>query len=222
MADLKIEYRETEKLTPYVRNARTHSERQIQQIAASIQEFGFVNPILVNSQGVIVAGHGRLMAAMSLGMKQVPCVDIGYLSERQWKALMLADNRIALNAGWDFEKLAEELSDLAEADFDLELTGFDEQEIDSLLKDDQALLPDRFQSEMLPTERTGRDEPGKQEGDLVQMPRTTDDHHSTFELVMLHTNKVRLVEVLSAIKEEQNFSKVEEALMFLVEQYGAE
>jgi DNA modification methylase len=144
MADLKITYREVSKLTPYVGNARTHSEKQVQQIAASIEEFGFVNPILVNGQGVVIAGHGRLMAAISLGMKTVPCIDVGYLSERQWKALVLADNRIAMSAGWDFEKLSEELSSLAERDFDLDLLGFDEQELDGLLKADAEILPEDF------------------------------------------------------------------------------
>jgi hypothetical protein len=144
MANLKIEYREVTSLTPYLNNARTHSDQQVHQLAASIKEFGFVNPILLDSNDVIIAGHGRLMAAMSLQMEKVPCVKVGYLSDRQVKALVLADNRIAMSAGWDFEKLSEELSSLAYSDFDLDLLGFDEQELDGLLKADADILPESF------------------------------------------------------------------------------
>jgi DNA modification methylase len=129
----KIEYLETEKLVPYARNSRTHSDEQVQQIMGSIKEFGFTNPILVDAEGLIIAGHGRTMAAQRLGMKEVPCLRLGHLTESQKKAYVIADNKLALNAGWDDEMLRLELADLQDADFDLSLTGFDDDELNALL-----------------------------------------------------------------------------------------
>ena len=119
-------------LTPYARNARTHSDEQVAQIAASIKEFGWTNPILVDADGVIIAGHGRTMAAQRLGMKEVPCLRLSHLTEAQKRAYVIADNKLALNAGWDGEMLSVEFSDLEEMGFDLDLTGFDAAEIDAL------------------------------------------------------------------------------------------
>ena len=129
----EIEYLETEKLVPYARNSRTHSDEQVQQIMGSIKEFGFTNPILVDAEGLIIAGHGRTMAAQRLGMKEVPCLRLGHLTESQKKAYVIADNKLALNAGWDDEMLRLELADLQDADFDLSLTGFDDDELNALL-----------------------------------------------------------------------------------------
>ncbi|ASJ23838.1 site-specific DNA-methyltransferase [Laribacter hongkongensis] len=121
----KIEQWPTAKLLPYARNARTHSEEQVAQIAASIAEFGFTNPILAGSDGVIVAGHGRLAAAQKLGLDLVPVVVLDHLSPTQRRALVIADNRIAENAGWDDAMLRIEIAALQDDDFDLSLTGFD-------------------------------------------------------------------------------------------------
>ncbi len=121
----KIEQWPTAKLLPYARNARTHSDAQIAQIAASIAEFGFTNPSLAGSDGVIVAGHGRLAAAQKLGLEVVPVVVLDHLSPTQRRALVIADNRIAENAGWDEAMLCVELAALADDDFDVALTGFD-------------------------------------------------------------------------------------------------
>ena len=129
----KIEHWTIDKLVPYARNARTHSPAQINQIAASIAEFGFTNPILVGSDGVIIAGHGRLEAARKLGMQTVPVIVLDHLTPTQRRALVIADNRIAENAGWDEEMLSLELAELQEHDFDLELTGFSDEEINRLL-----------------------------------------------------------------------------------------
>jgi len=129
----KIEHWPIDKLIPYARNARTHSPAQIDQIAASIAEFGFTNPILVGSDGVIVAGHGRLEAARKLGMKTVPVIVLDHLTPTQRRALVIADNRIAENAGWDVEMLSLELAELQELDYDLELTGFSNEELNRLL-----------------------------------------------------------------------------------------
>ncbi len=125
----KLEHWPIERLLPYIRNARTHSEEQIAQIAASIAEFGFTAPILAGSDGVIVAGHGRLAAARKLGLATVPVVVLEHLTPTQRRALVIADNKIAENAGWDDELLRLELADLQEANFDLALTGFDADEL---------------------------------------------------------------------------------------------
>lgn len=122
-------------LVPYARNSRTHSPEQIAQVAASIREFGFTNPVLIDGEGGIIAGHARVMAARSLGLSEVPCIRIGHLSEAQKRAYVIADNKLALNAGWDDELLAVELRELDDLGFDLALTGFDSNELDELLAD---------------------------------------------------------------------------------------
>ncbi|WP_445938357.1 site-specific DNA-methyltransferase [Pseudomonas sp.] len=132
----KIEQWPIAKLLPYARNARTHSDEQVAQIAASIAEFGFTNPILAGSDGVIVAGHGRLAAAHKLGLKQVPVVVLEHLSSTQRRALVIADNRIAENAGWDDAMLRVELAALQGDDFDLSLTGFDADALAELMADE--------------------------------------------------------------------------------------
>jgi DNA modification methylase len=119
-------------LVPYARNARTHSDAQVAQIAASIREFGFTNPILVDGDRGIIAGHGRLLAARKLGLTEVPTIELGHLSEAQRRAYILADNRLALSAGWDDDLLRIELGDLQAEGFDLSLTGFDLGEIEAL------------------------------------------------------------------------------------------
>ena len=130
---MQIESLALEALIPYARNSRTHSEAQVAQIAASIREFGFTNPVLIDADGGIIAGHGRVMAARKLGLSEVPCIRLGYLSEAQKRAYVIADNKLALNAGWDEEMLALELVELGELDFDLDLTGFTQDEIDALM-----------------------------------------------------------------------------------------
>lgn len=134
---LKIDYQPVEALLPYARNARTHSDKQISQIAASIRQFGFVNPILVGDANTIIAGHGRLAAARQLGLAEVPTVALSHLSDAERKALVIADNRLAELAGWDEELLRLEIRGLAELDldFELEITGFETAELDALLAD---------------------------------------------------------------------------------------
>ena len=122
----------TDKLVPYARNSRTHNDEQIAQIMASIKEFGFTNPILIGSDNVIIAGHGRLIAAQRLGMAEVPVIRLPNLTETQRKALVIADNKIALNAGWDEQMLALEMQELDEADFDIDLLGFNPDELKKL------------------------------------------------------------------------------------------
>jgi DNA modification methylase len=122
-----------DRLLPYVRNARTHSDEQVAQIAASIAEFGWTSPILTSSDGIIIAGHARLLAARKLGMTEVPVIVLDHLTEAQRRALVIADNRLALNAGWDEEMLRVEIEALREDDFNLELLGFADDEIEALL-----------------------------------------------------------------------------------------
>ena len=129
----KVERWPLERLIPHARNARTHSEEQVAQIAGSIAEFGFVNPILVGDDGVIVAGHGRVLAARKLGLSEAPVIVLSHLTPTQRRALMIADNAIATSAGWNDEMLAAELAALKEEAFDLDLLGFDDAEIDRLL-----------------------------------------------------------------------------------------
>lgn len=126
---LKYSLKSVSELTANPRNARTHSKKQIEKIAKSIKEFGFISPAIIDDKGVLVAGHGRLEAAKSLGMTEIPCITASHLSEKQLRAYMLADNRIQMDAGWDEEILKVELNDLAGMDFDLSLTGFDLSEI---------------------------------------------------------------------------------------------
>lgn len=133
MEKLNIEYRPTESLIPFANNARTHSDEQIAQIAASIREFGFNNPILVDGERGIIAGHGRLLGARKLGLDSVPVIELAHLSPTQKRAYILADNRLAENAGWDKELLALELTDLKLSEFDLDLLGFTDDELNELL-----------------------------------------------------------------------------------------
>lgn len=126
---LEVIYKNIDDLIPYVNNTRTHSEEQVNQIASSIKEFSFTNPVLIDEQGGLIAGHGRVMGAKKLGLKEVPTITLNNLTEAQKKAYIIADNKIALNAGWDEELLKIELQALQEMDFDLSLTGFSDEEL---------------------------------------------------------------------------------------------
>lgn len=135
MAAIQIVEQEISALRPYKRNARTHSKKQVKQIAASIERFGFTNPVLVTDDGEIIAGHGRVEAAKTLGWKRVPTLTLSHLSEADRRAYVLADNKLALNAGWDREILAIELQGLVDLHYDVELTGFSLAETDFILDD---------------------------------------------------------------------------------------
>ena len=161
---MKITQKKIDSLIPYINNSRTHSDEQVAQIAASIKEFGWTNPILVDGDNSIIAGHGRLLAARKLGYKEVPTIELADLTETQKKAYIIADNRLALNAGWDNELLTIELNDLLADGFALELLGFDPKELDALLEPevmqgltDEDAVPD------VP------DEPATKLGDIYQL-----------------------------------------------------
>jgi hypothetical protein len=131
--NLAIKYKETKEIIPYINNSRTHSESQVQQVASSIKEFGFTNPILIDQDGGIIAGHGRLLAAQLLNLKTVPTITIEGLTEFQKKAYVIADNKLALNAGWNDELLKVEIDMLSDNGFDISLLGFDKDEIIDIL-----------------------------------------------------------------------------------------
>jgi DNA modification methylase len=135
MTNLQVVTWPVEKLIPFVRNARTHSAEQVAQVAASIAEFGWTNPILAGADGIVIAGHARLLAARKLGMTEVPVIVLDHLTESQRRALVLADNRLALNAGWDEEMLRVEMAALDDDGFNLEVVGFTDEEIADLLRD---------------------------------------------------------------------------------------
>ena len=137
-----MELVEINKLVPYVNNARTHSPEQINKLRSSLREFGFINPVIIDNDYGIIAGHGRVIAAREEGIDKVPCVFVDHLTEAQKKAYIIADNRMALDAGWDEELLRVEIEALQAEAFDVSLTGFDEKEITDLFKDTQAEVKD--------------------------------------------------------------------------------
>lgn len=161
---MQIIYKKVDDLIPYINNSRTHSEEQVNQICASINEFGFTNPLLIDEKDNIIAGHGRLMASKKLGMEEVPCIVLEGLTEAQKKAYIIADNKMALNAGWDDELLKIELENLKELDFDLELTGFNVDELDDIFqaKEEQEIVEDDFEVDL-------PEEPKAKLGDIYQL-----------------------------------------------------
>ena len=162
---MQIIYKKVSDLIPYVNNSRTHSEMQVNQICASINEFGFTNPLLIDEKDNIIAGHGRLLASKKLNMEEVPCIVLEGLTEAQKKAYIIADNKMALNAGWDEELLKIELENLKELNFDLELTGFDIDELDDILgidEEEKEVEEDDFEIEV-------PEEPKAKLGDIYQL-----------------------------------------------------
>lgn len=155
LEDQRIERRAVGSLKPYAGNARTHSKAQVRQIAESIKRFGFVNPVLTGDDGEIVAGHGRVLAAKELGMREVPTIRLSHLSAAERRAYVIADNKLALNAGWDIDLLASELNALVELDFDLTLTGFGTAEIDRILADADLAATDERPEDAVPASRPG-------------------------------------------------------------------
>ena len=149
----KIEMLAVTALVPYARNSRTHSKEQIAQIARSIQEFGFTNPVLIDGQGGIVAGHGRVLAAQSIGVGSVPCLRVDWPTEAQKKAYVIADNQLALQAGWDDEVLAAELRELQDISYDLSLTGFASDEVAELLASLDATPEGQTEADAVPEVR---------------------------------------------------------------------
>jgi len=162
---LAVEQWSISKLLRYPNNAREHSDSQVEQIAKSIKEFGFVNPVLVDADGVLIAGHGRLLSAQTLKMKEVPVIQLGHLTEAQAKALRLADNQLALNSSWNAELLSIELRDLKLANYDLQLLGFEQHTLDWF---------------------TGGGSMVDANGEWVGMPEFTQEDKTAFRTVKIH------------------------------------
>ena len=151
---MEIIYKKINELKPYENNSRTHDESQIKQICESIKEYGWTNPVLIDEKGMIIAGHGRVEAGKKLDIKEVPCIVLSGLTEAQKKAYVIADNKMALNAGWDFNLLSLELENLKELDFDLELTGFSADEIDGLLSTNEDIENNDYEEQDLKENNT--------------------------------------------------------------------
>lgn len=212
MNNITIEQRLTSSLVPYAGNARTHPEHQIDIVCQSIKEFGFYNPIIINEDGIIIAGHGRVLAANKLGMETVPVIVLEGLTDKQRRALTLADNKSALHAGWDLEKVREEIARLSEEDYNLELTAFMDHELEALLRDDKFILPPDYEPQLVQIHQT-QSLPIK-EG--AKKPNVSDENFSRFDVVMNHESKIELVELLNDIKNDLMLEKIEDALMELV------
>ncbi len=161
--DIQIERWSLERLIPFARNPRTHTEEQVAQIAASIVEFGWTNPVLVGADGVIIAGHARVMAARKLGMADAPVIVLDHLSEAQRRALVIADNQLALNAGWDEELLRGLLAELREDDFNLDVLGFSDEELNAVLTEAPELAKGLTDEDAVPEPL---EEPVTRRGDL--------------------------------------------------------
>lgn len=197
-----IEYVGLDKLTPYARNSRTHSSEQVKQIAASIREFGFTNPVLIDDEGTIIAGHGRVLAAQHLQLPEVPCIRLGYLTETQRRAYVIADNKLALNADWDVDLLQLTIKELSDEQYDIALLGFNASELAQVID---------------PVDRTfDTYDLSEQDTDADKEPTKTTDGYAEFAIVLAIENKQRLLRRLNEVKRENNMATNEDALMWIV------
>lgn len=174
-SEITVVYEKPEDLNPYGGNAREHSDEQINQIIESITEFGFLNPVILGKDKLVLAGHGRLEASLRMKLDVIPTIPVGHLSERQQKAFVIADNKIAENSRFDFAKLGKELDALVNEDYDIEVLGFNEQEIDAILKDDAGILPEdtTIETRKVETTKLGRadEQPPKEDEEPQYNPK---------------------------------------------------
>ena len=226
---LKIKYRSVTELVPYAQNARKHDAKNVGEIAAAIQRFGFLDPVGIDHDGVIVWGHGRVLAAELLGMETVPTITLpADLSPEEVRALRIAHNKLAEKSGWDNDVLRLELEDLKGLDFDLAATGFDSHELDNLLRDVErdfaAFEPPR---RVMPSITVGEEEPDDSDEEEEEAtppppapePRSSDDQYSQFSIVMLHENKLWLMDLLAKVRNDKGLDKLEDALMEIARSY---
>ena len=205
MEKASIEYVSLETLIPYANNARKHSGEQVAQIAASIREFGFNNPVLVGADNGIIAGHGRVMAARKLGLEAVPCLRLDHLTETQRKAYILADNRLAeLGGGWDEEMLKLEMEQLQELKFNINFTGFNESEVDALLNQ---------------IDETTNTEKGK--NPLEKLDKYLESETKVLSISFESGEFISVVNRLDKIMEEKDFSSYSPLLVMLIDFYEA-
>lgn len=174
-------------LIPYANNSRVHSDEQVNQIAASIKEFGFLNPIIIDGDNGIIAGHGRVMAANKLGIKELPCVDASHLSPAQKKAYVIADNKLALNAEWDFDLLKIEIESLQEDDFKLDLLGFDVDELNGILGFDDIAEEDEEESEQ------DYEDKYKEQYGVIIMCKSAEEQEKIFNKMQQNGYEVKVV-----------------------------
>ena len=187
MTDLSIEYKSVDDLIPYVNNSRTHSDEQVTQVAASIKEFGFTNPILIDENNGIIAGHGRLMAAKKLKLEQVPTITLEGLTDAQRKAYVIADNKLALNAGWDFDLLKIEIESLQEDDFKLDLLGFDVDELNGILGFDDIAEEDEEEPEQ------DYEDKYKEQYGVIIMCKSAEEQEKIFNKMQQNGYEVKVV-----------------------------
>ena len=183
----QIEPRDTDSLIPYANNARTHSVEQVAQVAASIKEFGFTNPVLIDEQGGVIAGHGRVMAAKKLGLSEVPCIVLDGLSDAQKRAYTIADNKLALNSGWDNELLKIEIESLQEDDFKIDLLGFDIDGLNEILGFDDIAEEDE--------EEPGQDyeDNYKEQYGVIIMCKNAEEQEKVFNKMQQNGYEVKVV-----------------------------
>ena len=187
MTDLSIEYKNVDDLIPYVNNSRTHSDEQVTQVAASIKEFGFTNPILIDENNGIIAGHGRLMAAKKLKLEQVPTITLEGLTDAQRKAYVIADNKLALNAEWDFDLLKVEIESLQEDDFKLDLLGFDIDELSEILGFDDIAEEDEEEPEQ------DYEDKYKEQYGVIIMCKSAEEQEKIFNKMQQNGYEVKVV-----------------------------
>ena len=187
MTDLSIEYKRVDGLIPYVNNSRTHSDEQVTQVAASIKEFGFTNPILIDENNGIIAGHGRLMAAKKLKLEQVPTITLKGLTDAQRKAYVIADNKLALNAEWDFDLLKIEIESLQEDDFKLDLLGFDVDELNGILGFDDIAEEDEEEPEQ------DYEDNYKEQYGVIIMCKSAEEQEKVFNKMQQNGYEVKVV-----------------------------
>lgn len=236
MNQLKIKYVAVADLIPYAANAKDHSPEQVATLADSIRRYGFNAPVLVDPDGVLIAGHGRILAAKHAGLEKVPAITLGHLTPEQVRAYRLADNKIAELGGWNEEVLRRELNALAEIDVDLSGIGFSDSELADLLADIEPAAsfgtsyeePKREPSREAgstapagdPTRVDAVDEDGTDEQPAKEeTPTASGEKYSSFEVVMVHGEKLALVDTLHKIREKFAYDKLSDALMHLVRMY---
>lgn len=211
----KIEQVKVADLTPYAGNARVHDDAQVQQIANSIAEFGFNAPILIDGEGVIIAGHGRAKAAQVLGLETVPAIRLTHLTDVQRRAYILADNKIALNSSWDADLLTLEIDQLEELGVDMALMGFSDDDFttdDAPAADDATGGTSGFDG--------GDGDDGEQRQPEPRATKTTDGFVE-FAIVMEAENKEVLMRAINAVKKDHGIEKNEDALMIMVRDYAS-
>lgn len=207
MTKLKIEYKSTKDLIPYVNNSRTHDENQVLQIASSIKEFGFTNPILVDGDKGVIAGHGRLQAAKLLNIDSVPVIELQHLTPAQKKAYVIADNKLALNAGWDIELLHLEMDGLREFNYDLSLTGFSEDDL-TRLSNDVDLIRMRDMADHSDGSSTSDGEPGRHKEELFP-----------FSVMIDHDQRETIFQALRKAKQDHDLENSSQAIWAICKEY---